>query len=158
MIVGIDPGENGLALALMRGPREFVAGAVVALNGRTLAERCYEARHAAGCFNLDQVYRCVVEEMIHYPKRGATTAEAARKAADLLHLQALGAWTAAAFHPSEIVYRPAREWKGAIPDAAVKRRIQKRVTAESFEAIEACAARYGARAHNLWDAVGLVAL
>lgn len=155
-LLAIDPGKQGLAFALFRGTT-LVSGGVHALRG-TLADQCEQA--AAGARSIAraqpvQSLTATVEEMVHYPKPGMTTREQSAKIRDLLRLQAIGSAAAWASGAWAVTYRPPASWKGQISKSLCQERIAKRLSPEELARAQTIAKRYGARGHNLWDAIGL---
>lgn len=149
MLLAIDPGKEGLAVSLFEEGR-YLRGAVFALPKGSLGAQCMQARYLVtqwldGAFVSDSV----VEEMVYYPQAGS--AKVSSEIAALLRLQAVGAFVVRG-NPT---YYPARTWKAQLPKEVCHERIAKILDAEELERLKADAARYGKKAHNLWDSVGI---
>ena len=145
-LIAIDPGRQGLAFACFRDG-QFDYGFVEHLP-EGLGPQREQARAVSPVTSADTA---VVEEMVYYPQRGS--AKASSQIAALLHLQTIGALAAA---PARAIsWCPARRWKGSLPKGVCRVRVRAALDKVELTRLEDNARSYGARGHNLWDAVGL---
>lgn len=156
-LVAIDPGRQGLGWAHFYKGRLDACGVVPALKAtrsHTQPDLGLACAHAANWVSEAlpglprHTARVVVERMAHYP--GSKAADS--KAADLLDLQAIGAFVAGRLNPLPPTYYTPKQWKGSTPKAIQGRRILAALGPEEWPAAEALK---GAKAHNALDAIGI---
>ena len=153
MILGIDPGKRGLAIARLLSTGEFYDVKCWALPKDPLTKIAgwgpFVRAHLQG---HGQYTKIVCEQMCYYPQAGSAKSSSEIKA--ILVLQAIGGLVAGWTGCPNVIFRPAAAWKSNLPKDICHARLEKLLSPGELAAFLTQIAQYK-KQDDCWDSLGV---
>ncbi len=148
MILGIDPGKNGLALTVLWPSGRYLESRLFVLPDHPLRHVSEWRPRVKSWLSLWTFDIVAIEEMVYRPQR--SSARGSSEIAAILQLQAIGALCAP---DGRVVYGAPEVCKGgSIPKEIAHARLLERLDAQEIEALTRDCGQYRkSLAHNLLD-------
>jgi hypothetical protein len=148
-ILTCDPGTEGCALGIYVAD-QLIAATLCALPGGLRDLRMLRDHALAFCGHCPDTI--VVEQMWARHEAGAKGKSQTEK---ILVLQAIGGYVAGMYSSARPVFVPPHVWKGNVPKEIHHMRVRKALNERELAILIELEKRYGKKAHNVRDAIGL---